>query len=500
MTLADTRNILRSNLRNVLVEAPAGCGKTFEAADLAVELGAQLSDGAQVLVLAHTNAAVQEFMRRIRNTGARVRPTTIDAFCLDLLTPYAVPLDLPTPLRRSVGLGSDRIPFDALAPKVMELLSRCPSIATMLAYRYPFIILDEHQDASLPQHGVVQAFGQIAACRVRVFGDPMQAIYEADTARTVAWDHLSSQAEAVVKLDDPQRWRATPDLGDWILYARDELQAGRVLPLREAPNSVEVRRISELTCAGFGYGNAGQLSNPVQNFIDGSGESAAILSRHNNHVWGLHVASGDRLRLNEGSEFGAAYELLEAARANEGQPSRMALCLVDHIQTVSTGLDEAKRRAITSALEEDHIEYGRLRIVRDFLAQFEPLYRTPDLHTFCEVTRSIVASRPNWLTIRMPSSLRLIGQVRPRAEDNCAECLDEVVARIKSGARRLKRCVSTIHKAKGLEYDNVLIANFSAAHFGNDEMSRRLAYVALSRARQSITILVPGNSPSPLLG
>lgn len=39
MTLADTRNILRSDLRNILVEAPAGCGKTFEAADLAVELG-----------------------------------------------------------------------------------------------------------------------------------------------------------------------------------------------------------------------------------------------------------------------------------------------------------------------------------------------------------------------------------------------------------------------------------------------------------------------------
>jgi DNA helicase-2/ATP-dependent DNA helicase PcrA len=74
------------------------------------------------------------------------------------------------------------------------------------------------------------------------------------------------------------------------------------------------------------------------------------------------------------------------------------------------------------------------------------------------------------------------------------------VARIKAGARRLHRTVSTVHKAKGLEYDHVLIGNFSAAHFGDDEMSRRVAYVALSRARRSITMLVPADQPSPLLG
>jgi superfamily I DNA/RNA helicase len=60
--------------------------------------------------------------------------------------------------------------------------------------------------------------------------------------------------------------------------------------------------------------------------------------------------------------------------------------------------------------------------------------------------------------------------------------------------------VSTVHKAKGLEYDHVMIGNFSAAHFGDDEMSRRIAYVALSRARRSITLLVPEQQPSPLLG
>jgi DNA helicase-2/ATP-dependent DNA helicase PcrA len=96
--------------------------------------------------------------------------------------------------------------------------------------------------------------------------------------------------------------------------------------------------------------------------------------------------------------------------------------------------------------------------------------------------------------------MRLIGQLRPQPHDDPLECLDAIVARIKAGAGRLTRSVSTVHKAKGLEYDHVMIGNFSAAHFGDDEMSRRIAYVALSRARRSITLLVPKQQPSPLLG
>src|SRR5207248_3162541 len=107
---------------------------------------------------------------------------------------------------------------------------------------------------------------------------------------------------------------------------------------------------------------------------------------------------------------------------------------------------------------------------------------------------------PNWLTIRMPMAMRLIAQVRPRNHDDSAECLDDIIMRLKAGAPRIRRSVSTVHKAKGLEFDHVLISNFSRSHFGDDEMSRRVAYVALSRARRSITLLVPGDSPSPLLG
>ena len=72
--------MLRSEEPNVVVVAAAGCGKTYEAASLAIDL-LNAASGCSVLLLAHTNGAVQEFARR--TDGERARPcSTIDAFCL----------------------------------------------------------------------------------------------------------------------------------------------------------------------------------------------------------------------------------------------------------------------------------------------------------------------------------------------------------------------------------------------------------------------------------
>jgi hypothetical protein len=270
--------------------------------------------------------------------------------------------------------------------------------------------------------------------------------------------------------------------------------------LHGAPSGVVVRRLPRLRCAGFGRGNVRDLIGPVQEFARNADGSIAVLSRHNNHVWGLHVAAGGTLRLNEGSDYEMAYALLGEAVTNKGSPEHLAKCLVTHIESISTGLDAGKLKAVLRALRSDRITFGRHQILRPFLQQLEALYADPGVAIFCATAKVIVETPPDWLTIRMPASMRLIALSRPGPEDDPVVCLDAVIARIKAGARRHLRMVSTVHKAKGLEYDHVLIGNVSASHFGDDELSRRIAYVALSRARRSITMLVPADQPSPLLG
>ncbi len=59
------------------------------------------------------------------------------------------------------------------------------------------------------------------------------------------------------------------------------------------------------------------------------------------------------------------------------------------------------------------------------------------------------------------------------------------------------RAISTVHKAKGLEFENVLLLPCDAKTFR--EKDRRLLYVALSRATRSLTLVVSPNAPSRLI-
>ena len=56
-------------------------------------------------------------------------------------------------------------------------MRRSPTVARLIGARYPVIILDEHQDASLAQRELVMILMQAGGSRLRIFGDPMQALH-----------------------------------------------------------------------------------------------------------------------------------------------------------------------------------------------------------------------------------------------------------------------------------------------------------------------------------
>jgi DNA helicase-2/ATP-dependent DNA helicase PcrA len=61
------------------------------------------------------------------------------------------------------------------------------------------------------------------------------------------------------------------------------------------------------------------------------------------------------------------------------------------------------------------------------------------------------------------------------------------------------KAISTVHKAKGLECENVIIMPCDAQHFGDTPAARCRLYVAMSRATRSLTFVVSRTNPSPLL-
>src|SRR5690606_26091133 len=152
---SDLADALRSSAPVVLVEAPAGCGKTYQGAQYAKDLLAGLSSG-RLLILTHTNAACDVFAQRTKGLGGRVDIRTIDSLIIQIAGAYHRALDLPadvTTWARQQGESG----FNELAVKVARLLARSPAISASLAARYPYIICDEHQDSSEAQNDVIMS-------------------------------------------------------------------------------------------------------------------------------------------------------------------------------------------------------------------------------------------------------------------------------------------------------------------------------------------------------
>jgi len=253
VTAADA---LRSDARFVLIEAPGGCGKTHMACEYAREASVKLTTGKRVLVLAHTNAAVEELARRTADLRNAVRVTTFDSLALQLVSPYAEALGLPVPVRPGEGPG--RVQYSDLSARAADLLNRCPIIARILSAAYPIVILDEHQDASRNQHMMAMSLRGEGSL-IRAFGDPMQAIFGEDRP---TWEELIAGADIRAELTTPHRWHENPALGAWILQSREALKQGRELPTETAPPSVRVLTIRG-TDVGYGAGNPREYSSAI---------------------------------------------------------------------------------------------------------------------------------------------------------------------------------------------------------------------------------------------
>src|SRR5258708_7774147 len=94
MSDTSVASALRSPARLVVVEAPAGCGKTFQGAEYARDVAGKIGAG-RVLILTHTHAACDVFASRTRGIDGRVDIRTIDSLIGQIAAAYHLALGLP---------------------------------------------------------------------------------------------------------------------------------------------------------------------------------------------------------------------------------------------------------------------------------------------------------------------------------------------------------------------------------------------------------------------
>ncbi len=201
------RAALRSDLPLVVVESPAGCGKTHQGADYAREIAAGAGSG-RLLILTHTHAACSVFSDRTKGTSSRVEIRTLDSVITLIASAYHAGLGLPADTAAWVRQDPEQR-YPELGFKVATLLRRHRMIAASLAQRHPVVVCDEYQDSSGDQHSVVTSLLDEGS-RVRIFADPMQKIFkdrtEAGACTPCDWNDLTRRAHAFEELDVPHRW------------------------------------------------------------------------------------------------------------------------------------------------------------------------------------------------------------------------------------------------------------------------------------------------------
>jgi hypothetical protein len=498
------RDALRSNAQLVVVEAPAGCGKTHQGSEYAREL-AQAGSAGRPLILTHTHAACSVFADRTRGTRGKVEIRTIDSVVAHIATAYHVGLGLPADTSSWVRQqGEDG--YAALALRVSKLLKRHPMIAASLARRHPIVICDEHQDSSGDQHSVLMALHDQGA-RLRVFADPMQRIFPAKTLAGSCppcdWTELTNSAQAYEQLDVPHRWTdGCPDLGRWTLAARKSLRDGGKVDLRaNLPSSLTIVYAENQAKKNLDYIMASTERKAIDRF-EQSHASLLVLTRHNQTARSFRAFFNRRLPLWEGHTRSALEKLVGAINESPGNNEALAAAVVTFMGDVGKGFSPT---AFGNAFEQEvrdeckNTRKGKPAAIQELARCLvdDPSHR--GISRMLSHLAALKTSHSAFAEIEIDLRTEFHDAIRLGDFENADAGLIEITQR-RAYARPKPpaRAISNIHKAKGLECDAVIVMPCDARTFPDKLDARCLLYVALTRAKKRLLIVLSREHPSPL--
>lgn len=495
--------LLDSSKPLVVVEAPAGCGKTFQGASYARRTASKLDRG-RALILTHTHSACGQFAKETRTTANKVEIKTIDALVTQIATIYHKALDLPSE-PAAWARRQDR-GFDELGVRVARLLSHKKMICSAIADRYPIIVADEHQDTRKEQHEIIMQL-HAAGSALRVFGDPVQLIYESkakEIAKSRArWDSLKT-AGAFAELESPHRWRGeSSELGQWILQARGTLRGGGTIDLSGSlPRGLRILYADNVAPSHHIY----QPGNGERTAIDQAIAQAStmlVLTGQNDGVNALRAFWGRRYPVWEGHTREPLGALVSAITTHAGDAEKISEAAVAFIQHVCVGFSPsgyAKRFVAEIVLGCSKQTTGKPALIQE-LARC--IHAAPDHAGVSRCLKRLIelvdGKASGFEDVHIDYRNEMCDAIRIGEFEDAEKGLAELHRR-RTYARPMPppRTISTIHKAKGLECDNAMIIACDARQFSKTDYARSKLYVALSRAKRSLTLVVSPASPSPL--
>lgn len=502
MNDASVARVLRSKARLVLVEAPAGFGKTFQGCEYAKELLPELFPG-RLLVLTHTHAACDAFGAGTTAHRRRVEIRTIDSLITEIASAYHSSIGLPASVP-AWAFKQGEEGFNQVAIKVAELITAAPMIAKSIVDRYPYVICDEHQDSSEAQHNFVNSLHRAGAF-VRVFADPMQAIYEPKEMSdwNARWCRFQEIADERVELETPHRWMSSaPELGEWVRQARIALRDGKEIDLHGSlPRGLILFQADNTAQHHERYMLSKQDRKGIDSLVTSCSE-LLILASANATVRALRAFFNRSIPIWEGHTRGAMTRLYFRCAEKSGNPPAIASAFVEFVQSVAIGFTDSGFANVFRREVDELCASVRKNRIAKIQRIAKPIVDSPDHRGVARALAALnelVNTDSQFRDIRLDLSREFRESVRLSDYENVDDGLSKLnLHRSLFRVPLPPKAISTVHKAKGLERERVLVLPCDKSHFSTTEYKRRLLYVALSRATKCLAIVIPRVLPSPL--
>lgn len=457
------------------LEMPAGTGKTHLLAAVAAMATANEQ---RCLVLTHTNAGVDALRKRLRAFG--VSPSMV---VVDTIASWAFTL-----VRSYPELAGISVPSTPDWSKSGAYLTGAIKVAAADAVKqvhrasFQLLLVDEYQDCSMSQHDFILNLHK-AVPQALVFGDRLQGIFGFDPEDPlVDWESSVFPSFPLLDMDHvPHRWREhNQDLGQWILEVRGGLTDGAIVDWSQM-------QVPGLAWVDSRHTGLAEIAYAFRNFD----ESVVLLDK-----WAGDVA-------NHASRLGGAYTVMEDIQGrfmHEELQSLARLSTTDYAFWLASfakkcftglaGIDQPvlrrlKTGSVASELKRDGIE--RILVSLDELRAKPSLALLVATAGAFEHTQGVrIYRREAWRDAISALSAASASSNSPADE---LSMIRDRARRV--GRRAHARVASRTLLVKGLEYDHVIIAN------GDKFNDPENLYVALSRARKSVTIL--SSRPSMIL-
>lgn len=503
MTDEEIANLLRSKAQVVVIEAPAGCGKTHQAACFAADAAATLNSG-RLLVLTHTHAACSVIAERTLDYRNRIDIRTLDSLINQIATAYHLSLELP----KDVSTWARQYGYELLATKVSKFLRSNPIVTKHLAKLFPIIICDEHQDANEAQDNIVQLFGNQGAL-LRIFGDPMQIIPGGPGHRAIAaaalarWDALKTRGE-FGELETPHRWRETnPDLGEWVLRVREAFKNEQPIDLMNLPAGVNVMFAEDRSPTPASYRLMPESWDDLKAVLSAN-EQMLLVAGSNATIQSLRGTFRPRFPIWEGHTRNNLEKFIEVLNQEEenldAKVSAFVACLKSLLVGFSSGRygDRLVQEVIAPSANPRGQIPPQLRMMAEYI-------RTKPNHIGFSIAAEhlkglITQGADGFTDLDVDYKREFDDLIKLKGYDDSSLGFAEISQRrSRTYPKPPRKALSTVHKSKGLEAEHVFVFACDRRHFPETHVKRNLLYVALTRATNSVTFVVPRNDRSPLV-